>query len=219
MIVKICGIRTYDEAQAALDAGADMLGYNFYPPSPRWISPAECESIHSRLLDRGYSYQAVGVFVNEKPAAILEILEACGLDLAQLSGIESREDLVQLSGKGYKAIRPRNTEEARIQAQQFAGLAPAPDFSPALLVDAFHPGEYGGTGRLGDWAAAATLAPGYPILLAGGLKPENIHRALAEVRPWGVDVASGVESAPGKKDPARMAAFIQAVKSFEKEAA
>jgi phosphoribosylanthranilate isomerase len=154
----------------------------------------------------------VGVFVNAPPELIATVLDSCGLDLAQLSGDEPAEHIHSLAPRAYKALRPTNLLTAQEQAGQMARLA-----APALLVDAFRPGEYGGTGLTGDWPIARALATSYPLLLAGGLTPENVSRAVIEVQPWGVDVASGVESAPGIKDTSRMQAFIQAVRRSTKE--
>lgn len=217
MIVKICGIRTLEEARAALAAGADLLGFNFYPPSPRYVAPEDCARILKELPGQG-SWQAVGIFVNAPPHRITAVMETCGLALAQLSGDEPVEELDCLNGRAYKAIRPRAREEARRLAARFSPPKAAPQSAgPALLLDAFRPGEYGGTGQTGDWELAAGLAPDFPLLLAGGLHPGNVAQALAQVRPWGVDAASGVEAAPGVKDPLKMAAFVEAVRKFEQE--
>jgi phosphoribosylanthranilate isomerase len=217
LIVKICGIRSLEEALAALEAGADLLGFNFYPPSPRWLSPVECARIQAGLAGRGFAGRGVGIFVNTPPLEVFDILDQCELSLAQLSGDEPPEDLELLQGKAYKAIRPRTAAEARSLAEQYTAQPGANPATPALLVDAYHPGQYGGVGQVGDWDVAAMLAPDYPVLLAGGLRPENVARALADIHPWGVDVASGVETTPGRKDPAKVAAFVQAVRKFEQE--
>jgi phosphoribosylanthranilate isomerase len=217
LIVKICGIRTLEEALAALEAGADLLGFNFYPPSPRSLSPVECARIQAGLAGCGFTGRGVGIFVNAPPFEVLGIMDECGLALAQLSGDEPPEDLELLQGRAYKAIRPRTAAEARSQAVEYTTHPDPNPAAPALLVDAYHPGQYGGVGQVGNWELAAILAPAYPVLLAGGLRPENVARALAEVHPWGVDVASGVEASPGRKDPARVAAFVLAVRKFEQE--
>lgn len=207
MIVKICGITTLDDALAALDAGADLLGFNFYPPSPRYIAPAACTALVQELRRRGVRAGLIGVFVNMSPAEVAAILDACDLDLAQLSGDEPAADLERLGERAFKAIRPRDADHAAALAATCARrMAP-----PALLVDAAAgAGRFGGTGQSADWTAAAVLAATMPILLAGGLRPDNVAAAIAAVRPWGVDVASGVETAPGRKDPKKMAAFVRA---------
>jgi phosphoribosylanthranilate isomerase len=153
------------------------------------------------------------VFVNSPVDEIRNILEACSLDLAQLHGDETPEILNAFDGKAFKAFRgvPHNIN----------GFAR--ENAPALLVDAAVKGSYGGTGVTADWSAAAELAKRYPLLLAGGLTPENVAQAVRQVRPWGVDVASGVEvpphlggkAAPGEKDASKMKAFVQAVKKLK----
>jgi phosphoribosylanthranilate isomerase len=212
MIIKICGIKTLEIAVASVEAGADMLGFNFYSPSPRYIPPEKCADLIARLAALGSSLTTVGIFVNEPPHHIREIMEACKLDLAQLAGDESPEDLAALDGVAFKAVRPRSRQEAEEQL----GLFGRPT-APALLVDAHVTGAYGGTGAVGDWALARHLAAQAPILLAGGLNPENVAPAVRAVDPWGVDVASGVESGPGIKDISKISAFISAARSATPE--
>jgi phosphoribosylanthranilate isomerase len=212
MIVKICGVKTFDVAIHALEAGADMLGFNFYPPSPRYIQPDQCAEIISRLKSQDTSFTAVGVFVNQTPQKIQKIMGTCQLDLAQLAGDETSQDLTALDGKAFKAVRPRAIQEAEEQIRLLA--CPT---APALLVDAHVKGAYGGTGETGDWALARHMAELAPILLAGGLNPENVAAAVRAVHPWGVDVASGVESSPGVKDPDQISAFIAAARSVKPE--
>ena len=134
-------------------------------------------------------------------------MDECGLDLAQLSGDEPPSDLVMLGERAFKGIRPRDAAEAvTLAARYVVRVAP-----PVLLVDASAgAGQFGGTGQVGDWDAAAAVAAAHPILLAGGLRPENVAAAIAAVQPWGVDVASGVESSPGRKDAAKMRDFVRA---------
>jgi phosphoribosylanthranilate isomerase len=209
MKIKICGIKMLDEALAAVEAGADLLGFNFYPPSPRYIAPVECSRLIGALRRRGMAFVGVGIFVNASPQAIAAILDDCGLDVAQLSGDESPADMATLGDRAFKAIRPASFVVAQSQAQIY-GRRPTP---PALLLDAaVGSGQFGGAGRIGDWDTARRLATRYPLLLAGGLRPENVAAAVACVRPWGVDVASGVEAAPGRKDPAKVAAFVRAAR-------
>jgi phosphoribosylanthranilate isomerase len=209
MKVKICGITTLDDALAALDAGADLLGFNFYPKSPRVIGPEACAAITAELRRRNCAASLVGVFVNASQNQVAETLRTCGLDLAQLSGDEPPEWVRALGSQAFKALRPVNAAEL---ALALAALPHRPQ-PPALLLDANRPGAYGGTGQTADWSLASDLALQVPLLLAGGLTPENVARAIRQVRPWGVDVASGVETAPGRKDPAKMAAFVQAARS------
>jgi phosphoribosylanthranilate isomerase len=213
MKIKICGVTSVQDALRAVEAGADLLGFNFYPASPRYITPVECARLCSDLERRCVRVLRVGVFVNAPPEEILQILAGCGLDLAQLSGDEPREYLEALGGRAFKALRPRESFSAYQEARRYARPTP-----PALLVDAHRPGQYGGTGQTGDWELAADLAREYPLLLAGGLQPGNVQSAIRQVHPWGVDVASGVECHPGRKDPQKMRAFICAVREIEKEA-
>jgi phosphoribosylanthranilate isomerase len=207
--VKICGITRLEDAQAALDAGADLLGFNFYPQSPRYISPERAAEIIAALPQM---IRCVGIFVNAELATVRRIVETCRLDYVQLHGDESPGFVQALSPRAFKALRPRSAEEAEIGAAAYAPLGPVDSAAPALLLDAYRPGQYGGTGWQGDWTLAARLASRYRILLAGGLTPENVANAVRRVRPWGVDVASGVESAPGRKDHDKVRRFIQEAK-------
>lgn len=219
MKVKICGVRTVEEACQAVTAGADLLGFNFYPLSPRFITPAGCRHVIANLRrilgSQSEQVKIVGVFVNAPPDQIEAVLETCGLDLAQLSGDEPPELLQSLGERAFKALRPTSPDALEESVSRYPRRAQ----SPHWLVDAYRPGEYGGTGQPADWSLAARLAVHAPILLAGGLRPENVAAAVHQVRPWGVDVASGVESAPGVKDPEKVQSFIQAVRKAEKELA
>jgi phosphoribosylanthranilate isomerase len=209
--IKICGIKTLPNALAAIDAGADYLGFNFYPKSVRFIETDVCAEITSVLKSEYPNIELVGVFVNLSVDEIKQIIEACSLDLAQLHGDETPAMLKALDGKAFKAFRG--------VPKCINGFVR--ENAPALLVDAAVKGAYGGTGVRADWSAAAGLAKRYPLLLAGGLTPENVAEAVRQVRPWGVDVASGVEvppqlggkAAPGVKDASKMKAFVQAVKA------
>ena len=200
--IKICGIKTVNDALTAMDAGADLLGFNFYPKSPRYIDVGTCRDIMSVMRKYGH-ITYVGLFVNASVAEVRATIETCGLSLAQLHGDETSEMLDALNGKAFKAFRgvPQNIN----------GFARSD--APVLLVDAEVKGAYGGTGVTADWNKAAELAKQYSLLLAGGLTPENVGEAVRQVNPWGVDVASGVEASPGSKDPSKMRAFVQAVRS------
>jgi len=199
--IKICGIKTITDALAAVDAGADLIGFNFYPKSPRYIDVGRCRDIMSVMRKHGH-ITYVGVFVNASVGTICATMETLGLNLAQLHGDEMPEMLAVLDGKAFKVFRG--------VPQSLDGFAR--EEAPALLVDASVKGSYGGTGVTADWDRAAELAKQYPLLLAGGLTPENVAEAIERVQPWGVDVASGVESSPGEKDPAKMRDFVQAVR-------
>jgi indole-3-glycerol phosphate synthase / phosphoribosylanthranilate isomerase len=204
--IKICGIKTVNDALAAMDAGADLIGFNFYSKSPRCIDVGKCRDIMSVMRKYG-QITYVGVFVNASAEEVRATMDTCGLNLAQLHGNESSEMLRSLNGRAFKAFRG-----IPVSLNSFAR-----DEAPAFLLDASVKGSYGGTGSMADWDGAAELAKHYPILLAGGLTPQNVADAVKQVRPWGVDVASGVESTPGRKDPARMKAFVQAVKGLASE--
>jgi phosphoribosylanthranilate isomerase len=210
MKIKICGITNLEDALAAIQCGADLLGFNFYPPSPRSITPEKCAQIQADLKKREKNITTVGVFVNLPIETVSSILEECDLDLAQLSGDEPPEAISALGERAFKGLRPQTLEEAQREANRYARRGPA----PTLLVDAYRKGMYGGTGIVGDWSLAKTLAVSRDLLLAGGLTPENVQQALAQVHPWGVDVASGVELTPGKKDAQKMLAFVEAARQF-----
>ncbi|MCX6060269.1 MAG: phosphoribosylanthranilate isomerase [Chloroflexi bacterium] len=200
-IIKICGIKTLIDALAAINAGPNYLGFNFYPKSVRFIEKEICAEITSVLKREYPQIKLVGVFVNSAVGEVKNILETCSLDLAQLHGDETPEMFAQLAPRVFKAFRGIPSDITGYER----------DDVPALLVDAAVKGVYGGSGVAADWLAAAELAKRYPLLLAGGLTPENVADAVRQVRPWGVDVASGVESAAGEKDAAKMKAFVQAV--------
>ncbi len=197
MIVKICGVTTIADALLCAEAGADFIGLNFYPKSPRYLSREAAREIAGALRILPKPPVLVGVFVNESVATMTAMLDECGLDLAQLSGDEP-EDVLQAIGKrGFKAIR---NHQLLITNNQL------------LLFDAHAASQFGGTGKTADWTVATKLASQCRLLLAGGLTPENVAQAIRVVQPWGVDVASGVESAPGEKDRAKVFTFIKAAK-------
>ncbi|MBC8171513.1 MAG: phosphoribosylanthranilate isomerase [Anaerolineae bacterium] len=215
--VKICGITTLDDACFAVEAGADMLGFNFYPKSKRYITPVEAAKIVASVRD-AYTEKCpvlVGVFVNEAVSGMLELKSVVGLDGLQLSGDETTATLWALEGVGFKAIRPAGLIQALEDVKQFALPVATPEHLPSILLDAYHPDEYGGTGlQAADEIAQMVRSQVPRLMLAGGLTPENVAARVAAVQPWGVDVASGVESEqPGIKDHARIQAFIQAAKS------
>ena len=217
MIVKICGITTLENALMVANAGADMLGLNFYPPSPRSLDPAVAtilvEGLRTELGAR--CPRLVGVFVNESPVHIQAIMDQVGLDYAQLSGDEPLETLHALNGRAFKSIRPASLSDSIALAELWALPTPA-DGIPAILLDAYHPNLYGGTGHGASVEVAhATQKRAVRMMLAGGLTPENIAARIREVHPWGVDVASGVENPgqPGIKDPFKVKMFIEHAKS------
>jgi phosphoribosylanthranilate isomerase len=208
--IKICGITNIDDARAAIGAGADLLGFNFYAKSPRYMTPEKAREIAAQIRSDESRPLLVGVFVNSSLEEIRSVLEIAQVDLAQLHGDEPVHVVEQLHGRGFKALRPTSEEAAEIDAEWFAPYGPN---APVLLVDAYRKDQYGGTGHVADWSIATKLAQQYPILLAGGLTPDNVAEAIRQVRPWGVDVASGVEVSPGQKDVAKMRLFAEKARS------
>lgn len=214
--VKICGLTTLEDAVFAADAGADYLGFILWPGSKRAVAAETVTRIVTALRNRPDCPLLVGVFVNEEPARAADLLESCGLDLAQLSGEEPPahvgDPASPLYGRAYKALRPSSLAEAEAELEWYAAPKPAAD-GPALLLDSYHPVLRGGTGETGDWAVAAAVAAQVPhLMLAGGLTPDNVGEAVRRVRPFAVDVASGVEAAPGQKEEAKVRAFIHNAK-------
>jgi phosphoribosylanthranilate isomerase len=217
-VTKICGITRLVDAQAAIDSGVDLLGFIFYPKSPRYVSPEEAgdmvEAIHGS--DRASPPRFVGVFVDEPLRTIEQIIERAHLDLVQLHGSEPPALVRDLSPYAYKAIHPHTLVEAQAAFDTFAeAFAATATSTPQLLVDAYHPNLRGGTGLQADLHIAGWLARHCRLLLAGGLTPETVASTMAAVRPWGVDAASGVEAAKGVKDPRRVVAFLNAVRSAD----
>jgi phosphoribosylanthranilate isomerase len=208
--VKICGITNWADAKRAVESGADLLGFNFYKGSPRYVSPAKARQI-VRRLPKGVS--AVGVFVDEPESKMLEIARTVGLDQLQLHGDESPA-LVARLGRSIgviKALRVRKTLRAG-QVKSYRGAS-------AILLDGFDRRARGGTGKAFDWKIARRAGRQGRIFLAGGLTPENVGEAIRAAKPYAVDVCSGVEAKPGKKDPGRMRSLMRAVKASRKRAA
>jgi len=202
--IKICGITNIEDALAAASAGADALGFVFHPASPRYVTPGKAREIIAALPP---STCAVGVFVNLAALEVLQIAELCGLDFIQLHGAETQDYCRRLPRERViKALSFRSEEE-------FALMADYP--VRAFLVDAHDPVRYGGTGKTCDWNLACKAAARYPLILAGGLGTENILAALEAVKPLAVDISSGVEAAPGKKDHEKIRSVIAAVKKYD----
>lgn len=216
MQVKICGITTLKDARMAAVAGADMLGLNFYEPSPRYITPetalAICDTLRTELGE--HCPVLVGVFVNATVGDVSIITNHAGLDVAQLSGDETIPMLKELRGIAYKAIRPMNKQMALSDVDYFAPQMPDNEQAPSLLLDAYHPNLYGGTGESASEEVANAVNERVPrLMLAGGLNPENVAERIQAIRPWGVDVASGVEDdEPGVKSAEKVEAFINAAR-------
>ena len=206
VLVKICGITNWPDARAACEAGANLLGFNFYEKSPRHLAPADASKICAQLPP---GVEPVGIFVNSKPAAVASLCSSLRLDVAQLHGDETPPAVAKV------AAAVRVLKAFRVGPDfSLATLDAYPD-AFAFLFDAAYAGQYGGTGRTTDWALARRAALTSRIILAGGLKVENVAAAIRLVRPFAVDVASGVESKPGKKDHARLRDFIQEVRRAE----
>ncbi|MEW5719320.1 MAG: phosphoribosylanthranilate isomerase [Chloroflexota bacterium] len=208
--VKICGITNLEDAVVAAEAGADMLGFVFYPKSPRYITPERAREIVLATRHSSPDTLFSGVFVNESLARVRAVMELAQLDFAQLHGDEPAEMVRALSPRAYKALRPRDADEAKLLITNFRSSIISN--SPGFLIDAFDAQQFGGTGARGDWNIAAEIAREFPILLAGGLSAENVADAIRAVAPWGVDVSSGVERAPGLKDHAKVREFVKSVR-------
>jgi phosphoribosylanthranilate isomerase len=190
--VKVCGLTREADALLAHALGASALGLVFHPPSPRWVTPRRASELRRALPADAY---LVGVFVDRDPEEVNAIAEAVGLDAVQLHGRETPTACARIRRPLIKALHPGD-DPAEYPAQLF-------------LLDAAHPTLAGGTGRLADWDLAARLASGHPLLLAGGLGPANVLAALQAVHPTALDVNSGVEEAPGLKDPRLLSALFQ----------
>jgi len=206
--VKICGITNATDALAAIEAGANLLGFNFYEKSPRYIAEIEAAKIRPQLPRK---VEAVGIFVNASAADVTALCKLLKLNAAQLHGDETPETVAEVcrTVPAWKAFRVEPDFHLRT-LDEYPGAF-------AFLFDAAHTGQYGGTGRTTDWDVARRAAAGHRIILAGGLKVENVAAAVRIVRPYAVDVASGVESRPGKKDHGRMREFIQEVRRGERK--
>jgi len=226
--VKICGLTNLDDARCAAEAGADLLGFIFFAKSPRSVTPEVVAAIIPQVRVINPNQVTVGVVVNERAEQIAAIMAQTGLDAAQLHGDETPAWFPMLNGCCYKALRPANDAEATAQAATFASLNTTVPLNtvplnttplhsmdrPHWMIDAYDPDAYGGTGKHANWLIATKLARQYPgLLLAGGLTPKNVAQAIHVVQPWGVDVASGVEAEPGRKDPAKVWAFVDAVRT------
>jgi phosphoribosylanthranilate isomerase len=203
--VKICGITTLDDAQVAVDAGADMVGFIFYPPSPRYVTPAQAQAIVAHLP---VAVSTVGVFVNESVETVSRVVRESGVQMVQLHGTESPEMCQQLPWPVVKTLR--FTAHVRPEIMQQYTVE-------AFLIEGFHAEIYGGGGARADWPRVAALHSYGRIILAGGLTPENVREAIQVVRPYAVDVCSGVEATPGCKDWQKVRAFIHHAKAPVRE--
>ena len=202
-LVKICGITNLEDALAALEAGADMLGFNFYARSPRYVAPADARRVIEQMPE---GLTCVGVFVNEpSPEGVLRIARESGVSAVQLHGDETPEFCRALAGlTTIKALRVGKTYSV-----EFATFFE----TDAVLLDAFAPDAFGGTGHTFDWTLARATREAVPrLFLAGGLKPDNVAEAIEAVAPYAVDVCSGVETSPGRKSFRLMRDFVAAVR-------
>lgn len=212
--IKVCGVTSADDASLAVEAGADAVGINFFPGSVRYVSPREAAPIVGAL---GNEAAAVGVFVNEPPEKIARICEELGIGVVQLSGRETAEDAGRIRLPLIRAVPMGGGQ----------GIDPFRDYPcSSFLLDAAIPGNYGGTGVALDWEELGRTIGGpvvlsgrkgpssraRPWMLAGGLTPENVREAIMKARPFGVDVASGVEAVPGKKDRKKVRDFVENAK-------
>lgn len=197
MKIKICGITNLEDALTAVQAGADALGFVFCSASPRNVTPELAAEIIRQLPP---FVQTVGLFVNESLATVNETADRCGLDIVQLHGEELPDFCAAVKRRTVKAFRVKD-------ANSLESMESYP--TAAYLLDAWSPVAHGGTGHSFNWDIAADAAARLPIILAGGLTPDNVAAAVQQVRPYAVDVSSGVEAAPGKKDAALVREFIQ----------
>jgi len=203
VIIKVCGITRTQDASMALEAGADWLGINFWPQSKRAVTEAQARTIVDAAREANAQASLVGVFVNQSTDEVAAMTVKLGLDYVQLHGDEPPEECERFGDRSIKALALSSVADVRRMS----------DFPcPLFVVDTPTPG-YGGSGNTSDWSLARQAVDrGFRVLLAGGLRPSNVATAIATVRPHGVDVASGVESAPGMKEETLVREFIAAVK-------
>lgn len=206
--VKICGITNLEDALLAAALGADALGFIFYPPSPRSVEPEAAKNIIAQLPPL---VTTVGVFVDEDAATVKKLAARVGLDWLQLHGRETPEYCRNLERRIIKAFRIRDEDS-------LTGLGAYQGVVQALLLDTYKKGQVGGTGETFNWDLAKKAKPYGSIILAGGLTSGNVAQAIMAAQPQAVDVASGVEAAPGKKDPEKLRAFFKKVNEFKNRA-
>ena len=212
--VKICGIRALDDALAAAEAGADLIGMVFVPERRRRITPKEAKAIVDGVRNSGGPVpRTVGLFADQSIEEVAGVVEFCGLDLAQLCGQETVEFAGQVGCDVIKVVHVAESATASDDAGTGALVKEFSGVGHLVTLDRYVEGIQGGTGKGFDWEVAASLSrSGHPFLLAGGLTPENVSEAITMVKPWGVDVSSGVET-DGKKDHAKILEFLQRAKA------
>jgi phosphoribosylanthranilate isomerase len=210
--IKICGITNLEDARIAVEAGADALGFVFHPASPRNVSTVTVKAITASLPAQ---IEKLGVFVSPT-ANIADTVTRAGLTGVQLHFTNTPTEPLNFPGSTFKKFLALNTDQTRAGTDIASYLTEPID---ALFLDSGTPDKPGGTGKAFDWKAASgvvrALSRGHKIVVAGGLTPENVVEAVHTLKPWGVDVSSGVEARPGKKDPEKIQAFIQAVRHIE----
>jgi phosphoribosylanthranilate isomerase len=205
--IKICGITNLEDALLAAALGAQALGFIFHPPSPRKVPPEAAREIIRQLPPLVLS---VGVFVDEEAATVKDLAARLGLDWVQLHGAESPEYCRSLGRRVIKGFRIRDEDSLQVLPAYQGAVQ-------AFLLDTYKPGQTGGTGETFDWHLARQARQYGPVVLAGGLTPENVAQAIEVAQPQAVDVASGVEAAPGKKDPEKLRAFFAKVRGADNQ--
>ena len=198
--VKVCGTTRLKDALLAVACGADAIGFIFYKKSPRYVTLKTAKEICSKLPP---FVHRVGVFVNETAEAINLIADRCGLDTVQLHGDESPAFCKKIKHRVIKAVRIKDSGSLGGLSQYTVD---------GYLLDTFKEDQWGGTGKVFDWTLAQRAKRYGPVIIAGGLNPRNVKEAIRQVQPYGVDVSSGVEQSPGKKDPKKLKAFLKAVR-------
>jgi phosphoribosylanthranilate isomerase len=206
--IKVCGITEPEDARAAVAAGADGLGFIFVPQSPRHIDPDRVREITGELPPL---VNAVGVFVDEELEVVEEIIHYCGLSVVQLHGAETPDYCSNISCQVVKSFAINSATESD-------DLAPYAEFVNGFLLDTYHKDMAGGTGAAFDWGLVEQIKPPGPVILAGGLTPDNVGDAIKQVKPFAVDVNSGVEYQPGRKDTDKLKKFAHEVRKADEQA-
>ena len=202
--VKICGVTSETDVDAVLAAGADFVGLNFYPPSPRYVEPGRAAGLRRHIGDRAVT---VGVFADCVPAEVARIDRTVGLDLLQFHGGESREEVVAFGDRAIKVFRVADPGRE--------GLLDGYESVWGFLFDSPAGAGYGGTGSAWSWEAVARVATSRPVFVAGGIRPDNVGELVSRFSPWGIDLSSGVESAPGTKDPQLLQRLFEEIDHVE----
>ena len=204
--IKICGITNIDDALMTIDAGADALGFNFVPDTPRYLKDTKAAA---KIIEQLPPFiTTVGLFVNAAPEVIQAIADECHLDMLQLHGDESPQFCRGLNRRVIKAVRVKDESScSHLSDYRVSGY----------LLDTYVKGAMGGTGVVFDWRLAVKAKQYGQVILAGGLNPDNVGASVQQVRPYGVDVSSGVEVSPGRKDPVKVQTFIRNVKKVDRE--